>query len=540
MPFARHNAAMSRHLLPSSPAAWLFAAAFIAAYVLLDWASFMDPLFALNITPWNPDPAIGLVLWLRFGRRIALPWFLALVAAEILVRHMPAGPALTVLLAAQLTLGYGLTGEVLHRVFSKATLVNSRERLFNWLSIVFIGLALNGAAYVASLWLAGLVPPGAFIAATVRFVIGDIVGVVMTMPLLWMLVIPGSRARLVHVLRSREAPAYLALAAGLVWGVFQGHIGTEQYKHLYFLFLPIVWAAARHGLAGTGMVACTLQASIIGVVRWGGADGIPFAELQLLGAALSLVGFFIGVIVDEQRQATEGLRQSLRLAAAGEMAAALAHELNQPMAALSAYGKACEHLIARGDNSPLLAETIGKMVREAGRASQVVRRVREFFRTGAMHLEPADVHDVIASVCAQFDAKCRAQGIALRVDAPAGLVVRMDRLQIELVLRNLLANAVDAAGEMAPAARRIHVRAVTTGGQLDVAVQDSGKGVSRAMAGRLFQPFASGKSSGLGLGLVLSRQIVEAHGGTLWAEAGGQGLFKFVLPMHATDTMEHA
>jgi signal transduction histidine kinase len=523
---------MPSNLLPTRPVEWLFATAVIALYVVLDWASFMDPLFALNITPWNPDPAIGLVLWLRFGRRVALPWFIALVVAEVVVRQMPAGLVLTVLLAAQLTLGYGLTGEVLHRVFSKASLVNSRERLFNWLTIVFAGLALNGLVYVGLLWLAGLVPPGAFVTAAVRYVIGDIVGVVMSMPLLWILIVASSRARFLSTLRSWETAGYVLLAAYLVWGVFQGHIGTEQYKHLYFLFMPIVWAAARHGLAGTGLVAFTLQASIITVVRWGGADGIPFAELQLLGAALSLVGFFIGVIVDEQRQATEGLKQSLRLAAAGEMAAALAHELNQPMAALSAYGKACEHLIARGDNSPLLADTIGKMVREANRASQVVRRVREFFRTGAMHLEPGNAHDIIASVCAQFTDKCRAQGIALTMDAPAHLVLNVDRLQIELVLRNLIANAVDALGETAPAGRRIHVSAVEQlNGQMEVAVQDSGKGVSRAMAGRLFQPFASGKSSGLGLGLVLSRQIVEAHGGSLWAEAGGRGLFKFLLPL---------
>jgi len=533
---------MPGKLVLSRPVEALYGALFVLAYVVLDWASFMDPLFALNITPWNPDPAIGLVLWLRFGRRAALPWFIALVLAEIVVRKMPAGLLPTVLLSAQLTLGYGLTGEVLHRVFSRATLVNSRERLFKWLTIILIGLGLNGLAYVGALWLAHLVPPGAFASAAVRYVIGDIVGVVMSMPLVWMLVVPASRARLAAPLRHWETAAYLLLAAALVWTVFHGHIGTEQYKHLYFLFLPIVWAAARHGNAGTALVAFTLQASIIAVVRWGGADGIPFAELQLLGAALSLVGFFIGVIVDEQRQASDGLKQSLRLAAAGEMAAALAHELNQPMAALSAYGKACEHLIARGDNSPLLADTIGKMVREAGRASQVVRRVREFFRTGAMHLEPADARDIIASVCAQFSEKCRAQGIALAVSAPAGLVLRVDRLQIELVLRNLIANAVDAVGEGAVAGRRIHVSAAIQGERLEVAVLDSGKGVSRAMAGRLFEPFASGKSSGLGLGLVLSRQIVEAHGGSLWAEAGAQGLFKFLLPMHSleNDEMEHA
>lgn len=527
---------MPSKYFPARPVEWLLALVFIALYVLLDWSSFMDPLFNLNITPWNPDPAVGLVLWLRFGRRVALPWFLALLLSDIIVRHMPAGPVMTVLLAAQLTVGYGLTGEILHRVFARTTLVNSRERLFSWLAIVFVGLSVNGMLYAGSLWLANLVPPGAFKTASVRFVIGDIVGVVMSMPLLWMLVMASSRARLATIVRSWETAGYVLLAAGLGWGVFQYHVGTVQHKHLYFLFMPIIWAATRHGLAGTGLVAFTLQASIIVVVRWGGADGIPFAELQLLGAALSLVGFFIGVIVDEQRQATERLKQSLRLAAAGEMAAALAHELNQPMAALSAYGKACEHLIARGDNRELLADTIGKMVREANRASQVVRRVREFFRTGAMHLEPSDARDIIATVCAQFTDRCRAQGIALTCETGDALVLRVDRLQIELVLRNLVANAVDAVADMPAVSRRIHVSAQAAGGRLEVTVQDSGKGVSRSMAGRLFQPFASGKSSGLGLGLVLSRQIVEAHGGSLWAEAGSAGRFTFVLPMH---TMEN-
>ena len=232
---------MPGKLLPTRPIEWLFATLFIAFYVLLDWASYLDPLFGLNITPWNPDPAIGLVLWLRFGRRIALPWFIALLIAEIVVRGMPAGPVLTVLLAIQLTVGYGLTGEMLHRVFSKANLVNSRERLFNWLTIVFTGLTINGAVYVAVLWLAGLVPPGAFTSATVRFVIGDIVGVVMSMPLLWMLVIASSRVRLAVALRSWETAGYVLLAAYLVWGVFQGHIGTEQYKHLYFLYAIAIY-----------------------------------------------------------------------------------------------------------------------------------------------------------------------------------------------------------------------------------------------------------------------------------------------------------
>jgi two-component system sensor kinase FixL len=514
------------------PKDWLYLAAFVALYVLLDWLSYIEPLFRLNITPWNPDPALGLVIWLRYGRRAALPWFAALVLAELLVRGLPAGLPLTLLLSAQLTLGYGLIGEALRRVFANTRLLDNRRRLFSWLGIVLSGLSLNGVIYIGLLWLAGFVPAGSLVVAAVRFVIGDIVGVVVSMPLIWMLASHEGRRTLATVLRSPETAGYLLLSAFLVWGVFHSVIGSNEFKHFYFLFIPIIWAATRHGLPGTGLVAFVLQFSIILIVRIGMVGDIPFAELQLLGAALALVGFFIGVVVDEQRQTAEGLKQSLRLAAAGEMAAALAHELNQPMTALVAYGRACEHLLARGETGALLSDTIGKMVRESVRASEVVRRLREFFRTGAMHLETTSVAAIVTTVTRQFEAQCAAHGIALAVVMQPGLVVHADRLQIELVVRNLIANALDAVLTRTETGGRITVSTSgLKGGRLQVSVHDNGPGVSNAVAARLFEPFVSGKSSGLGLGLVLSRAIVEAHGGRLWAEVGDKGIFNFILPL---------
>lgn len=511
---------------------WLYLTVFVALYVWLDWFSYIEPLFRLNITPWNPNPALGLVIWLRFGRRAALPWFIALVLAEWWVRDLPTGLWLTLLLSTQLLIGYALIGVVLRRAFAEAEMPDNRQRLFSWLGIVITGLGLNGALYIGVLWLTGFIPAGPLTVAMVRFIIGDIVGVVVSMPLIWMLASHQGRAMLAKVLRSPETAAYLLLSGFLAWGVFNGAIGSGEYRHFYFLFLPIIWAAVRHGLAGTGLVAFTLQFGIILGVRTGKIVGIPFAELQLLGAALALVGFFIGAVVDEQRQMAEGLKQSLRLAAAGEMAAALAHELNQPMTALAAYGRACEHLLARGDTGPLLRDTIVKMVRESGRAAEVVRRLREFFRTGAMHLETSSVAAIVGTVTGQFEAQCAAHQVALLVVNEAGLEVRADRLQIELVVRNLVANAFDAVLTRAGGGGRIEVSTASLkGGRLRIAVQDNGPGVSNAVAARLFEPFVSGKSSGLGLGLVLSRAIVEAHGGHLWAQVGDKGLFSFILPL---------
>jgi C4-dicarboxylate-specific signal transduction histidine kinase len=144
----------------------------------------------------------------------------------------------------------------------------------------------------------------------------------------------------------------------------------------------------------------------------------------------------------------------LRLAAAGEMAAALAHELNQPLTALGAYGKACEFLLERNDNEhggEMLKSAIQRMIAESGRAADVVRRLRDFFRTGAMKLEPVDAAQLVAGVSQQFVAQLREHGVALEVEAMPPLAMLADRLQIELVLRNLLANALDAVVEQAEA-----------------------------------------------------------------------------------------
>lgn len=511
---------------------WSLDLSFIALYVLLDWISFINPLFGLNITPWSPDPALGLVYWLRFRKRAALPWFVALMLGEFLVRGLPAGLPMTLALSAWLVFGYGAIGQVLRRAFGNAGPFDKRERLFVWLAVVVPGLVLNGMVYIGLLGLADRIPLAALGSAMVRYGIGDTVGVVVSMPLIWMLASSEGRRGLLDVLGQWETAGYVALAIFVVWSVFYGFVGSDEFKRFYLLFLPIVWAATRQGLPGTCLIAFVLQCAIIWVVRWGGIGNIPFAELQLLGAALALVGFFIGVTVDEQRRAAGELKYTLRLAAAGEMVGALAHELNQPLTALATYGRACEVLMARGDTGPILGDALRKMMLEAGRAADVVRRVREFFRTGAMHLEVVEAGAIVGDIARQFEAQFAQHGVQLSADALPAATIRADRLQIELVLRNLIANAFDAVLAQPDGLRRIVVSAARLdGARLRITVEDSGPGVSNAVAARLFEPFVSGKSSGLGLGLVLSRAIVEAHGGSLWAEVGSRGVFRFILPL---------
>ena len=530
--------------------------AFIALYLLFDWATYIDPLYGLNITPWNPDPSLGLVFWLRHGWRAALPWFIALTLGEILVRGMPAGLLLTVLLSVWLTVGYGLMGEALRRTFGSNGLFDSRGRLFQWVAIVAVGSLLNDLVYISLLSATGLIPAGNWSTAVLRFGIGDMVGVVVSMPLIWMLASAPTRQRLRDTVWNLETLGYLVLAIGVLTLVF-GSIATSEFKDFYFLFLPVVWAASRQGLYGTALMVFVLQAGIGALVKLNHAGDIAVHELQMLDVVLALVGFSIGIVVDELRQVSSDLKQSLRLAAAGEMAAALAHELNQPLTALGTYGKACEFLLERGESGAMLKSVVQRMIAESSRAAEVVRRLRDFFRTGAMKLEAVDARHLVAGVSQQFMAQLREREVVLNIEAVPALQVQVDRLQVELVLRNLLANALEAVQEQPAGARRItvsgwRVDAAGKGGRgargrqaserracLHLMIEDSGKGVSQALAARLFEPFVSSKASGLGLGLVLSRAIMEAHGGALWAEVGDKGIFKMALPLARAEEPEH-
>lgn len=509
--------------------------AFIAAYVALDWASYLHPLHGLNITLWNPAPALGLVLWMRFGRITAAPWFIAIMVGDLTIRGMPAAVLMTFVLSSVLTIGYGAIGEVLRKRLPDGEVFGDRKRLITWLSIVGVGTLANSMVYIFLLSLTGLLPEGDRIEGLIRFWVGDCVGIVVSMPMLWMVLTNSGQARLRTILASWDTAGYTALAVIMLWVTF-GNGASAEFQYFYFLFLPVIWAAARQGLTGAATSAFILQGGIIAAVEWLNLVAVTVLEFQMLGAVLAMVGFFIGVVVDEQRLAVEKLKQTLHLAAAGEMAAALAHELNQPMTALAAYGNACEYLLVRGETGDALRDAIRRMVAESTRAAEVVRRLRDFFRTGATRLESVEVATLINEATERFAERASSAGVLVEI-AYTPIVVRADRLQIELVLHNFLANAFDAVAPLPEGKRRIAVSVeAAAGDEVTIAVRDSGPGLSASAVAGLFEPFTSTKSSGLGLGLVISRALVEGHGGKLWAEPGDSGVFQFSLPSNDNES----
>ena len=360
-----------------------------------------------------------------------------------------------------------------------------------------------------------------------RFWIADAAGLLVTLPFVLMLAEPGRRGQLVGLLRRRDAGVLfgsLIVTMSLVIAMPPYDLG----RFFYVLFLPLVLVAARLGLPGAILAALAIQVAIVVSGEAHGYQIITIFELQALLIALAVTGLFLGVVVDERERVAEELRRSMRLAAAGEMAAALAHELNQPLTAALTYARAGLAVSRRSPPQPaLLEDTLAKLVAEASRAADVLRKLRDFFRTGATDLREASMVDIARA--AVESARRQAPGVEFEthVDGTPPPVLA-DETQLGVVLRNLLANAADAARD--GASPRVRLAVAAAGKGVQVRVTDSGRGVGADSVERIFEPFHTTRAQGMGMGLAISRAIAEAHGGRLWAVASGHGDFNLWLP----------
>lgn len=505
---------------------------FIVLYIALDAASFIHPLHSLNITPWNPAPALGLVFLLRQGSKGWLTLTVTVVLSEWLVRGTPLSWWSSLLSAIILAAGYIALGEYLRQRLTISNLLNDRTSLLAWFVPVVAGTLLISMLYLSSLYFLGLLPADGWETGVLQFWVGDGVGITVAMPLFWWLANERGRLLLKKSIFRWETLGYVSLSLFALWVAF-GFSGNSGFKFFYLLFLPIVWASARQGMAGAIFSASLLQIELVTAVQALSYSAVTLAELQILSLAMALIGFFIGSVVDEQRRTSEDLKQTLRLAAAGEMAGAMAHELNQPLTALAAYASACKVLLERGEQGERLDAAIRGMLLETGRTGEVVRRLRDFFRTGATKLESVQLTMLIEQSTRHFREKAVVSEVIFNIGEIPSVTLLADRLQLEVVLRNLLENAFDAVSQQDNEKRMVSLNCqILPNSRLSIVIEDSGSGLSDDAAASLFEPFNSSKSSGLGLGLVISRAIVDTHGGNLRGEVRDHGIFELILPIH--------
>jgi len=264
--------------------------------------------------------------------------------------------------------------------------------------------------------------------------------------------------------------------------------------------------------------------------------------------------FFTGFVRDlTEQQHTQARLQELqaelvhvsRLSAMGEMASALAHELNQPLSAISNYMKGSRRLLADSTdaNAPRIEAALDRAAEQAIRAGDIIRRLRNFVARDASEKRVESLSKMVEEAGALGLTGAREQGVLLRFNLdPTFDLVLADRVQIQQVLVNLFRNALEA---MAVSTHRELIASNTKAADdmIEIAVSDTGPGFAGDTLAQLFQPFFTTKESGMGVGLSISRTIIETHGGRMWAETNGSGgaTFRFTLAAaHAKDMTDAA
>jgi signal transduction histidine kinase len=313
-------------------------------------------------------------------------------------------------------------------------------------------------------------------------------------------------------------------------------------------------AAIVMGLAISGMHYTAMEAAIF--TAHGPVDGVQGnANLDQTNLALAVASVTFVILacaliasMSEQRRAEEALRQVradlahvTRVTTLGELTASIAHEVNQPLAALVTNGEVCLQLL-RGEVPDLaeVREGIGDMISNGRRASEIIRRLRALSSKSEMQKVELNLNEVVADVVPLVRDEMLGKGVTLRLElAPVLPAVLGDRVQLQQVVINLLVNGLDAMASLDGRPRELAIRSQRYGSeQILIAVRDTGVGIDPQSVRGIFEAFYSTKPNGMGMGLSICRSIVESHGGTIWASPneGPGATFQFALPSRREQT----
>ena len=238
------------------------------------------------------------------------------------------------------------------------------------------------------------------------------------------------------------------------------------------------------------------------------------------------------------RQHQAELTHVLRLSTMGEMAAGLAHEINQPLGAIANYARGCSLRLRAGmGDASELARVIDYISVEALRAGEIIRRLRSLIRKESPREDWTDLNEIVTEVSRLLEPEARQQGVAVQLRLHPKLAkIRADGIQIEQVVLNLARNAIEAMADVPDARRELAIETATDANDgVELAVRDTGRGLDPSMCDKIFERFFTTKDNGLGMGLSISRTIIESHHGRLWATRNPEGgtTFRFVLPRGA-------
>jgi two-component system, LuxR family, sensor kinase FixL len=515
----------------------LVGAAYLAAYVFLDWISTAEQPFVTY--SWNPNSGASIAFALMFGRRMIPFMFVAPLLDDIVDDFTIQQPPLPLAfeLASTVLIGSIYGAAVLFLLNTKQRFdptLQSIYSLFLLTATTAVSATLAAAGYIGMMVAFGVLPAVDFTMVALSYWVGDAIGVMVLTP--FVLVLWTHRHA---VWMSAETMLQLvAIVAALM--LVYAYWTAQHLQLVYVLFVPIVWMAVRAGIEGVSLgILATQLGFILGFHAF--PDQIAeMPKIQALMLVLTLTGLFAGALVTERRRTEavlrlhqESLARFARLGSVGELAAAVAHELNQPLMAAGTYTRLVVDAIRTGDtNVGTVAETATKAAAQVERAAAVVRRLRALVRLDRSNRVACGLDRIVRETIDLCQPDLNRLGVKLHQSVAADLPpVMVDMLQVEQALLNLVRNCIDAIGEARQ--RTIWIEAARIDANfLEVRVRDSGPGFPPDRAANPFLPLSSTKKEGLGIGLPLCRSVIEAHGGRVWLDTNSPGAaIHFTLPI---------
>lgn len=508
---------------------------YLVLHLLLDGFSAVRPAFGIGVTPWNPATALALV-YMTGWRGLSAPFVLAanLVAAATLHAHGVELSTLVVAAAIETASYYGLA-----RLLRQGVTAPRRNEVTQ--ATVFLAAAAAAALLSATLTMGWFASRGQLAAidlapAVLRQAFADLNAVLVVVPM--MLPLPAGEWP-----RSRTWKS-TAIQSGAVIGalfVLFALPEANQLRYFYLLFLPIVWLGLKWGAQGALTGVCVAQITLVIAARLD-VHAPRFVDLQVFMFALAATALLLGAVVAERQRIAEQLRErdaslarAMQFAVAGEMASALSHELSQPVSATIAYLETArtQATDTSADHASLVA-TLGKAAAAARKTGDVLTGLRDFYRGAEARRDRVDLVQTCSNAAQGFSDSLRASRIRLDLQAPGPAWVASDERQLDIVLQNLLTNARDALDSASPASRRILLRVDCHASMAEIRCEDSGPGIPAEQVATVFEPFATSKAEGMGLGLAISRKLVRSMGGEMTyarSEALGGAAFIIRLPL---------
>ena len=535
MPFRPHRpwtgvTAVGRRFWGAGPA---FIAIYFALNLLTEWHEFDR----LGITLWSPDDGLSLALLLE-NVAFAPFVFLAAVLVDLLVAGVHRNIGMTMAAELCLTMAYVGLAFVLKSVLKFDIRQFRLPDVVAFLLLIPPGAALSAFIYCGVLYLGGELSSDKVFVAMIHCWIGSALGIVT--------IVPAMTAVFTYASPPWRWSGYtaftvfiFALGIGLGFAALVG-VGDKLYYLFNLLFLPVIWVAMREGYAGVALALVTIQLTLAVLTAFVGYNTTDFAILQLLMLVLSITGLLLGAVTTERQDAALRLREQKRELArmvsnarAGAMGMALAHEVSQPLSTVATYLHAARRLLKASVTSAPVMDALVKAEAEAQRAREVLERIRDFVSNGNLNLTPVDVSALAEKIGALCREEAAARGVLVEVENMGHVpLVEADGVQIEQVLINLVANAIDAAAERSDARGRVIMRVAAKGGDaIMLGVEDNGRGVAPELADNIFDAYQTTKPRGMGLGLHLSRRIVQRHAGRLWWEPVTKGGARFVVEL---------